>query len=168
MNNVRPSINNPNKLSIQIICCLSSLTIAIPLCATEASQESYRNETPVEAPTNALASDEKLVKATIELYFQGRKLANLNLLATAFSNNARLVTTKHNNELIISLKEYFSVVKKQGPVSVTTKIIRLEMKGNMVFAEALFDYGNKSYTDFLVLLKTNGNWKIISKTFSLN
>jgi pimeloyl-ACP methyl ester carboxylesterase len=106
------------------------------------------------------------VEKTITNYFEGRKNADLKQLQSAFSENAKLYTTKNNTELIIPLKSYFNKVKESGKQQVFTEILNGDITGNIASFKTKFSYPNFSYTDYLSLLKTEDNWKIISKTFT--
>lgn len=111
----------------------------------------------------------KEIRTTIQNYFDGRRDADINLLQKAFSEDARLMTTGPNQQLIIiSLNDYFAVVKKQGKIKVDTKIIELKIENQLGFAKVIFDYGNKSYTDFLLLIKLESGWRIVNKSFKLD
>ena len=106
---------------------------------------------------------------TIGYYFEGRRNADIDLLNSAFSNRARLLTTSSKQQvLIISLQEYISVVSQKGKVTVKTSIDNIQLEHNMAIAKVRFDYENISYTDFLTLLNIQGQWKIVNKTFTIN
>ena len=106
------------------------------------------------------------VEKTITNYFEGRKNADVTQLQSSFSKNAKLYTTKDNTELIISLDSYLNKVKTDGKQKVTTKILDGDVTGKIANYKTKFSYSEFSYTDYLTLLKTDNNWKIISKTFS--
>lgn len=110
---------------------------------------------------------EKNIKETIGFYFKGRRNADIDLLKKAFSTEARLITANTNQSIkVITLQEYFSVVRQKGKVSVDTYIQEISIENNIAFAKVRFDYEKISYIDFLILMKVKGRWKIVSKTFS--
>lgn len=106
------------------------------------------------------------VEKTINNYFEGRKNANIAQLQNAFSNNAKLYTVKDNIELIIPLKLYLDKVKTNGKQKVATQILDGAITGNIANFKTKFSYSKFSYTDYLLLLKINNEWKIINKTFT--
>lgn len=106
------------------------------------------------------------VEKTITNYFEGRKNADLTQLQSAFSKDAKLYTTKNDSELIIPLKPYLNKVKTDGKQKVNTKILNGDITGNIADFKTKFVYAEKSYIDYLTLLKVKNDWKIISKTFT--
>lgn len=124
-----------------------------------------------ESNTQELAEDSetKAMKTTILKYFEGRKNSDIEMLKQTFSASARLMTLSDKGSIrIISLREYFEVVEKQGEVSATTTINHLYRDQTMGFAKVTFQYSDRSYIDHLELLNENGRWKIVNKTFIKN
>ncbi len=106
------------------------------------------------------------VEKTINNYFEGRKNADLKQLENAFSRRAKLYTTSNDSEISISLKAYLNKVKWDGKLEVKTQILTGDITNNIGVFKTKFNYSNKTYIDYLTLLKTNNDWKIISKTFT--
>ena len=99
-------------------------------------------------------------------YFKGRKEGNIELLATAFDENASLITVVDNNEITATLQDYLKMVTEKGSVTCNTEILMVDVQGNIAIAKTKFDYGSVAYIDFLSLEKRNGKWKIISKLYT--
>ena len=117
----------------------------------------------------SITTSEQAIRATIQNYFNGRRNADIALLKKAYSKDARLMTTGPDNQLIvISLEGYFAVVVKRGKVMVKTTIEDLKFEDQLAFARVVFNYGDKSYTDFLLLIKSDIGWRIVNKSFKLN
>ncbi len=108
----------------------------------------------------------KNVETTIQNYFEGRKNANINQLQKAFSNNAKLYTSIDNNELIIPFDAYLNKVRTDGKQKINTQILSGDITGNIASFKTEFKYSDKVYNDYLTLLNTQKDWKIISKTFT--
>ncbi len=109
----------------------------------------------------------KKLEQTIASYFNGRRDANITLLQQAFSKNANLFTVKNSVILKISLENYFKKVMQDGKTKVKTTILNADILRNMAICKTRFDYPNKSYVDYLTLLKVKDNWKITTKNFVL-
>ncbi len=103
---------------------------------------------------------------TINRYFEGRKNADVKLLRQAFSPNAMLQTVKDDAILSIPLENYLTVVEKQGKTAVKTAITAGEITQNIGAFKTVFQYRDKSYTDYLTLVKMSDGWKIVNKTFT--
>ncbi len=116
-----------------------------------------------------ISEPDKEIRTTIQNYFDGRRNADLSLLRKAFSKDARLMTTNSQQQLIIiSLENYFSVVRKQGEISVETTIKEINFEDQLAYVRVEFKYADKSYTDYLLLIKLDIGWRIVNKSFKLN
>lgn len=105
------------------------------------------------------------VEKTIQNYFNGRKAADIVLLEKAFSKKAKLYTVVEGKELVISLEKYFSKVKSDGQKIAKTTILSGDITEGIANFKTEFMYANKTYKDYLTLIKTDKGWKIITKTF---
>ena len=106
------------------------------------------------------------VEKTIQNYFKGRAVADIDLLGETFSKNAKLYTVINGKERVISLFDYFNKVKKEGEKTVRTRILSGDITKTIANYKTEFKYPSKTYQDYLTLLRTNGKWKIITKTFT--
>ncbi len=106
------------------------------------------------------------IEKVIHNYFIGRKNANIDLLDKSFSEDAKLAYSDNEKIYFISKNEYLEKVKSDGPNEIDTQILDIDNKGNMGYAKTVFTYKDKTYIDYLTLLKQKDNWKIVSKTFT--
>lgn len=106
------------------------------------------------------------IEITLKNYFEGRKNADLLQLKNAFSENATLYTNQDDTTLAIPFSVYLSKVQTDGIQQVETKIMDGDITGNIACYKTSFIYSDKSYTDYLTLVKTQNDWKIVSKTFT--
>lgn len=111
--------------------------------------------------------DFKNVEQTIKDYFLGRAAANVDLLKSTFSKNAKLYTVIKGDEVVISLSDYFKKVATDGKKDVNTKILSGNITHNIANFKTEFKYKDKTYQDYLTLLQTSNEWKIITKTFTI-
>ncbi|MHB1147558.1 MAG: alpha/beta fold hydrolase [Lutibacter sp.] len=107
-----------------------------------------------------------IAEKTISNYFEGRKKADLLQLKNAFSKNANLYTSQDDTTLVIPVSAYLSKVQTDGIQQVETKIMDGDITGNIAYYKTSFTYSDKSYTDYLTLIKKQNDWKIVSKTFT--
>ncbi len=103
---------------------------------------------------------------TIQNYFEGRATANITQLKEAFTSDALLFTVKNNKPIQISLKDYFKKVTSDGKKEVKTSILSFDVTNNIALVKTEFKYVDKTYQDYLILLRINEKWKIINKTFT--
>ena len=154
--------NNP--WIVALVFCIFLPILAINLMAEKEPLTQSQNLNQSDA-----SKQKSKLEKTIQLYFDGRRNARLSDLKQAFAKGARLLVINNQNQLqTITLKEYLDVVKKQGKVRVKTKIEQLEFHQTIAFARVTFEYPDKSYTDFLTLMKINNQWQIVNKSFVQN
>jgi len=111
-------------------------------------------------------NDYEIAEKTITNYFEGRKNANLSQLKNAFSENANLYTIQNDTTLAIPVSAYLNKVQIEGILQLETKIMDGDITGNIACFKTSFIYSDKSYTDYLTLVKKQNDWKIVSKTFT--
>ena len=99
------------------------------------------------------------------LYFEGRRTADIPRLKKAFYSDAKLYT-KSEEVVEIPLARYLSVVEKDGPQEVKTSILDLDVSNNIAYCKTKFEYADLTYIDYLTLVKNDHQWKIVSKSFS--
>jgi pimeloyl-ACP methyl ester carboxylesterase len=111
-------------------------------------------------------NDYEIAEKTITNYFEGRKNANLSQLKNAFSENANLYTIQNDTTLAIPVSTYLNKVQIEGILQGETKIIDGDITGNIACYKTSFIYSDKSYIDYLTLVKMQNEWKISCKTFT--
>ncbi|HEY9170229.1 MAG TPA: alpha/beta fold hydrolase [Lutibacter sp.] len=111
-------------------------------------------------------NDYEMAERTIITYFEGRKNADLLQLKSAFSADAILITRINEKELRIPFSAYLSNVETDGIQQAKTQILDGDITGNIAYYKTSFIYSDKSYSDYLTLVKLQNDWKISSKTFT--
>lgn len=110
-----------------------------------------------------------LVKKTLHNYIEGSSYNKLKLLESAFTENATLYLTGRDGFKVYTPKEYIGFFKNsiKGKFNGRDgKILSVEVVKDIATAKVeIAGPGRKwVYIDLFLLKKTNGNWKIISKT----
>ncbi len=105
------------------------------------------------------------VERVIKRYFKSRKEADVLALKSVFTANATLHTIRDNQLVNISLDDYLKHVASVGKQAVQTTIIDGKIQGKIAQFSTQFQYADKTYIDYLNLVKVQNDWKIIEKTF---
>ncbi|RMG23278.1 MAG: alpha/beta fold hydrolase [Bacteroidetes bacterium] len=105
------------------------------------------------------------VEKVVQQYIQGRKTADIELLSAAFHPEARLMTSGEEGVMLISLADYLAKVGQDGPQQIHTQMISIDLTHPAATAKVQFDYGTHAYMDYLSLLYSQGQWRIMNKTF---
>ncbi len=112
--------------------------------------------------------DYEAVIATMNKYIDGCGSGDTALLKEAFHEKC-LMTGFINGDLYMdSINGFYDMVEKMGPPNSEYKakadVIALE--GTVAVAHVAFEsWHGMSFTDYHQLLKENGTWKIISKSY---
>jgi len=113
-------------------------------------------------------SDEAGVRETVANYLHGLKFNDVESLKKAFLPEAMLYFVKKNGELgQLTQAQWYEGFKasagkeEEGDLSVAS----VDVSGNAASAKVEEDYPKSHYTDYVSLLKVNGEWKIVNKIF---
>ena len=107
----------------------------------------------------------------IARYFDGLHHSDTSVLKTVFHPKTLYATATEGSLLELDMERYFPIVdKRASPASRgearADRIISIEFAGPVTaFARVECAIGEKSFTDFLSLIRVDGRWQIIAKVF---
>ncbi len=116
--------------------------------------------------TQAQTTDLQLIEKTIHHYFDGMVNHNAESLTKAFHPTA---TMKWNGEQYMevnALKALSDYVNSNDTVKTKTSIVAINIVGDAANAQLELEYETFYFVDFMHLMKIEGAWKIISKTYT--
>ncbi|MFK8061201.1 MAG: nuclear transport factor 2 family protein [Polaribacter sp.] len=101
-------------------------------------------------------------------YIEGTANGEPERLKSAFDENFNLYFVANDTLKTWSGKQYVAGVKKGRKSNRIGKVLSIDFEGNAAIAkiEILMPSRKRIYTDYLMLLKIKGNWKIIHKSFT--
>ncbi len=123
------------------------------------------------APTSAAPSDpsdEVMVRQTIQTYLHGLKFNDIESFKKAFYPDARLFFVKKNGTIgqLTQAEWYAGFTANAGKEEKgDLQIASLDVSGSAASAKVEEEYPDSHYTDYISLLKLNGEWKIVNKIF---
>jgi hypothetical protein len=123
--------------------------------------------TAAQAP--APASDEAGVRAAITRYLQGHATGDASHMRTAFLPTAHIEGVREGRFTSWTLEEYCSrFTGKPAPDEPARKrtIDAVDVNGTAAMGRATLVHGETTFTDYFVLLKVDGEWKIANKTYT--
>lgn len=118
------------------------------------------------------AADDAAVRQTIQLYFDGLRNRDVESLKKAFHADAKLYTVDKTGALDeMNQEKWYTRIRPsaQNPDArweVDANIASLEINGNTAVAKTIVEFPRVQFTDYLSLLKLNGEWKIVNKIYS--
>jgi hypothetical protein len=119
-------------------------------------------------PTSAQDKDEAGVRQAIEYYFQGHATGNGEHHKKAFHTEAKLFWIRDGQFAQRTSAEYIAGSSGKPAADEAQRKRTIEMidiTGNAAVAKVVLDYPQVRFTDYMSLLKINGEWKIVNKTF---
>lgn len=122
-------------------------------------------------PTFAQDADEASIRETIQHYFQGHATGNGDYFRKAFHPEAKLFFIRDGKLTQWTSEEYISRANGKPAADEALrkrKIDSIDLSGNAAVVKVTLDYPKVVFTDYMSMLKIEGQWKIINKTFYAN
>ena len=121
----------------------------------------------VTAPT----PDEVAVRAALEHYIQGHATGEGSHMRLAFHSAGRLEWSNADTLAMRSVDAYIAGMPgKAAPDEATgvrkRRIEMVDVTGSAAVAKITLDYPDVYFVDYMSLLKTNGEWRIVNKIFN--
>ena len=116
---------------------------------------------------NAQSEIEAINKVLYD-YIEGTANGEPDRLRSAFDENFNLYFVANDSLRIWSGKQYINNVKPGRKSNRIGKVISIDYEGDAAMAriEILMPARKRIYTDYMLLLKVEGKWKIIHKSFT--
>jgi hypothetical protein len=119
-------------------------------------------------PVGAQNKEEAGVREAIEHYFRGHATGDGEHFKKAFHLEAKLFWIRDGKLSQRTAADYIAGARgTPAPDEAQRKrrITSLDITGNAAIVKVMLDYPDASITDYMSLLKIEGEWKIINKTF---
>jgi len=114
------------------------------------------------------ASDSADVRAVLETYFRGQATGDGSHMRPIFQPSANLYWIRDGKYAERPSAEWMaSYTGKPAPDEAERKrrIASMDITGNAAQAKLVSEYPTAVVTDYMSLLKTEGGWKVVAKTF---
>jgi hypothetical protein len=114
------------------------------------------------------ASDSAEVRAVLETYFRGQATGDGSHMRPIFQPNANLYWIREGKYTQRPSAEWMaSYPGKPAPDEAEQKrrIASMDITGNAAVAKLVSESPRALVTDYMSLLKTEGGWKVVAKTF---
>ncbi|MFC3416794.1 nuclear transport factor 2 family protein [Algoriphagus hitonicola] len=113
-------------------------------------------------------SDRDQITETVNWYFEGMMERNLEKLERAFLPEARLIGYRGENLTITDFKTWSGNTASGNPRNAKeyrNEIVSIRVQGNTASVETELYWPEIYYYDFLTLIKVEGSWKIVHKSW---
>lgn len=111
-------------------------------------------------------SDEELITQTLNDYLEGGTNGEVERFKNAFFSDAIQKSVGKNGVTGMSVESLASKIKPNQKMERTTKIVSWSYAGTAATAITETEYPTSKIIDLLNLLKTNNEWKIVSRVYS--
>lgn len=114
------------------------------------------------------SNEEKAVRVPLESYLQGHATGDPNFIRASFEKNAKIQGFRSGAFTTWSVEEYSGLFTGKAAADEASRkrwIQTVEITGNAASAKLMFDYPTSTIVDYMLLLKINGEWKIVNKIF---
>jgi len=120
-------------------------------------------------PLFGSSADEAEIRAVVEKYFLAHATGQGAPLLEAFHPDWRMLWVKDGALVTRTRDEYTSGFKGTPPADETNRKRSIEMidvTGNAAVAKVRLDYPATTFVDYMLLLKIDGRWQVVTKAFN--
>ena len=120
------------------------------------------------AAQDTRAADEKAIREVIGVYFRGHATANADTMRAAFLPTAHIEGIRNGTFTSWTVDQYvagFQGKPAADEASRTRVIDVVDLSGTGAMARATLKHGATTFTDYFVLLKVDGRWRIANKVY---
>ncbi|HZS10527.1 MAG TPA: nuclear transport factor 2 family protein [Blastocatellia bacterium] len=121
-----------------------------------------------QAVSFAQNAEEAAARVPLENYLKGHATGDGEYMKKAFHPDAKVFSFREGKLNQLTAAEFAArFTGKPAPDEAQRKrrIESVRITGNAGFGVIVLDYPNVTFTDYMSLLKVDGEWKIINKTF---
>lgn len=118
---------------------------------------------------SAQQTEEQAVRAAVNQYFRGHATGIADEMRKAFLPTAHIEGNRDGKFVSWTAEEYssrFSGKPAADEASRKRTIDSVDIAGTAAMVKATLVHGATTFTDYFVLLKVNGEWKIANKVYS--
>ena len=121
--------------------------------------------------TNAQTPEKDAVKVPLENYIKAHATGDPEYARKAFYTEGNMIWIRDGMYSSESLDSFIKRAFTGKPAADEVKrkdnrkIEAIDITGNAAVAKIVLDYPNVKFVDYMTLLKINGEWKIVNKSF---
>jgi hypothetical protein len=122
----------------------------------------------VSSQSEAQAAEKEAVKVPLNNYLQAHATGKAEFVRKAFHPDAKLFWYRDGKMMTRTAEEFasgFSGAPAPDEAQRKRNIDTIDISGNAAIAKITLDYPSVTFTDYMSLLKIDGEWKIVNKTF---
>lgn len=113
-------------------------------------------------------SEATAARVPLENYIQGHATGNGDFMRKAFHTEAKIMAFRDGKMMNLTAEEFasrFNGKPAADEAQRKRRIENVEITGNAGIGKIVLEYPTVTYTDYMSLLKVDGEWKIVNKVF---
>jgi hypothetical protein len=117
----------------------------------------------------AQGTEVEAAKAPLQNYIRAHETGNADFMRKAFTSDAKIVGYMGGNMISWSLEQYagrFSGKPANDESQRRRSFEILDLAGDAAVGKVVLDYPTVKFVDYMTLLKIDGEWKIVNKSFN--
>jgi len=121
------------------------------------------------ASVSAQTDEKAAVRVPLENYIKGHETGDGEYMKKAFHTEGNMIFVRDGKYMTRSFAEYikgFTGKPAADEKDRKRSIEAIDVVGNAAVAKVILDYPTVKFTDYFTLLKIDGEWKIINKSFN--
>ncbi len=114
------------------------------------------------------SSEAAAARVPLENYIQGHATGNGDFMRKAFHADAKIMAFRDGKMMNLTSEEFasrFNGKPAADEAQRKRRIENVEITGNAGFGKIVLEYPTVTFTDYMSLLKVDGEWKIVNKVF---
>lgn len=122
----------------------------------------------VSAATFAQTDEKAAVRVPLENYIKGHETGDGEYMKKAFHTEGNMIFVRDGKYMTRPFSEYIKGFTGKPAADEQDRkrwIESIDMVGSAAVARVILDYPTVKFTDYFTLLKIEGEWKIINKSF---
>jgi cobalamin biosynthesis Mg chelatase CobN len=116
------------------------------------------------------SADEAAVRQTVQYYIDGQSAGDGTIVARAFHPDARMTGLRDGALRTVPIREYLTWFRGEPAANESQRerwIESVDITGDAAVAKVVLDYPDRRFTDYMSLLKLDGEWKIVHKNYTM-
>jgi hypothetical protein len=114
--------------------------------------------------------EEPAIRDALQFYLDGHATGDSEIMAKAFDPSARLQYIRDGQVTLRTLEGFLGGMSGQPAADESQRkrqITMVDYEGTVAVARIELDYPQVLFTDYMQLLKTGGEWKIVNKIYHI-
>ena len=112
--------------------------------------------------------EKQLARVPLENYLKGHATGDPEFMRKAFHTEGQLIFVRDGKYSTRSFAEYIGGMSGKPPADEARRkrwIESVDVAGNAAVGKIILDYPTARFVDYMTLLKIDGEWKIVNKSF---